>query len=174
MSNLRRALAATLAGVLLVPLAIHAGLRSTQAAGDDGMMSMGPMSTAPMHAWTGYYDNHRVLYLSTDTSSKAEAKRDHINYAPSLAKSLPQASSIYLPMNGRFAGRGAVFGAQPGGDDYTPLWQEVQVTWKDPAQAVALGSDDQINDLAKSGKVTLKMTGVVLNCPIIKVMAGGM
>ncbi len=59
-----------------------------------------------------------------------------------------------------------------GEKDYTPLWQEVAVTWKDPAKAVALGSDTQITGLAKAGKLTLTMTGTMLNCPIIKVTGG--
>jgi hypothetical protein len=47
------------------------------------------------------------------------------------------------------------------------------VTWKNPSQAVALGKDSQIKDLAKAGKLTLKMTATVLNCPIVKVMSQG-
>jgi hypothetical protein len=170
----RGGLAGAASGTVLVPFAILAGLHGTHAAGNGGMSSMGPMRMASLTAWTGYYDKHKVEYISTDTSSKAEATRDHINYSAALAKSLSSASFIYLPMNGKFAGHGAVFGSQPGEDDYTPLWREVQVSWVDPTQAVALGSDDQIKDLAKAGKVRMKMTGVVLNCPIIKVMAGGM
>ena len=148
---------------------------SSGASGDNGMNgmgSMGPMSKTSMTAWTGWYDKHKVLYVSTDTSSKDEATRSHINYAPSLAKSLANTSQIYLVANGMYANRGAVFGSQPGASDYTPLWQEVTVTWKDPSKAVALGADDQIKGLAKSGQVTLKMTGTVLNCPIIKIMSG--
>ncbi len=141
--------------------------------GGPGMGMMGPMSMTSMTAFTGYYDDHKLLYVSTDTSSKDEAARDHINYAPSLAKSLSSANEIYLVTNGRYASRGAVFGSQPGKDDYTPLWQEVRVTWQNPSQAVPLGKDDQIKSLAKSGKLTLTMTGTVLNCPIIKVMSGG-
>ena len=135
-----------------------------------GMGMMGPVSMTSMMAFTGYYDGHKLLYLSTDTSNKDEAAHDHINYAPNLAKSLATTSEIYLVTNGRYASRGAVFGSTPGAADYTPLWQEVRVTWKDPSQAVALGKDDQIKGLAKSGKLTLTMTGTVLNCPIIKVM----
>jgi plastocyanin len=138
--------------------------------GNQGMNMMGPMSKMSVAAWTGWYDSHKVLFLSTDTSSKDEATSDHINYAPGLAKSLSSASQIYLITNGSFAGRGPVFGSQPGDSSYTPLWQEVLVTWKDPTKAVALGSDDQIKGLAKQGKVALKMTRTVLNCPIIKVM----
>ncbi len=139
-----------------------------------GMMSMmGPMSKRPLPVFTGWYDKHKVLFLATDTSSKAEAMSEHINYSASLAKSLPNAVPMYMVTNGAFASRGAVFGSEPGEDNYTPLWQEVMVTWNDPSQAVALGSDDQIKGLAKAGKVTLKMTATVLNCPIIKVLAHG-
>jgi plastocyanin len=137
-----------------------------------GMGMMGPMSKTSVPTWTGWYDDHKVLFLSTDTSSKAEATSDHINYAPSLVKPLSSAGEIYLVADGSFAGRGPVFGSQPGDSEYTPLWQEVLVTWKDPTKAVALGSDDQIKNLAKAGSVTLKMTGTVLNCPIIKVLGG--
>jgi plastocyanin len=140
--------------------------------GQMGMSAMGPMAKVAMRAFTGYYDGKPVHYLSTDTSSKAEAARDHINYAPSLAKSLAQTNAIYLIMNGKYAARGPVFASIPGDPGYSPLWQEVQVTWKDPAAAVALGKDDTITALAKAGKLTLKQTGVVLNCPIIIAMSG--
>jgi hypothetical protein len=90
----------------------------------------------------------------------------------SLAKSLPSSDKMYIIMNGKYANRGPVFASEPGEDTYTPLWQEVFVTWKTPGEAVALGKDDQINDLAKKGMLTLTMTKTVLNCPIIKVMSG--
>ncbi len=135
--------------------------------GQGGMSAMGPRGTATLTAYTGYYDGHTLMYIATDTSSKAEAAHDHINYAPALGAARGSASKIYLITNGAFAGRGPVFGTKPGESDYTPLWQEVRVTWKNPAAASALGSDTQINDLAKAGKLTLTMTGVVLNCPII-------
>jgi len=142
---------------------------SGSAGNGSGMSAMGPMSTMSMTAWTGYYDSHKVLFISTDTSNKDEAARDHINYAPGLTTSLRYTVPIYLIANGAYAGRGPVFGSQPGEKDYTPLWQEVTVTWKDPGKAVALGSDTQITGLVKAGTLTLMMTGTVLNCPIIKV-----
>jgi plastocyanin len=137
------------------------------------MSTMGPMRRALLPAFIGWYDNHRVLFLATDTSSQAEAMSEHINFSAGLAKSLSSAETIYMVTNGAFANRGAVFSSEPGESDYTPLWQEVMVTWSDPSQAVALGSDDQIKGLAAAGKVTLQMTGTVLNCPIIKVAAHG-
>lgn len=155
-------------GTIVVQAGAMAGSGSgTSSAGSSMGAMMGPMSTAKLAAFTGYYDGKKLLYLGTDTSSKAEAMRDHINYSAALAKALPSASEIYLITNGAFASRGAVFGSAPGKDDYTPLWQEITVTWHDASKAVALGSDTQITDLAKAGKLTLKKTGVVLNCPII-------
>src|SRR2546423_362715 len=123
-----------------------------------GMGSMGPMSMRSTAVWTGYYDNHKVLYISTDTSNKAEARQFHINYAASLATALGHTVAMYIIMNGKYASRGPVFASEPGEDNYTPLWQEVFVTWKTPSKAVPLGKDDQINALAKKGVLTLKMT----------------
>ncbi len=140
-----------------------------------GMSSMGALPpTRRLSIFTGYYDTHEVQYVATDTSSTAEATRDHINAAANLSKSLGNADDIYIVTNGMDANRGPVFGSQPGESDYTPLWQEVQVTWKDPSKAVALGQDTQIKDLAKKGMLTLKMTGTALNCPIIRVLGGRM
>ncbi len=158
-------------GTIIVQAGATAGSGSSSSSMDS---MMGPMSTAKLAAWTGYYDGKKVLYIGTDTSGKADAMAHHINYSAALAKSLSSASEIYFITNGAFASRGAVFGSAPGKDDYTPLWQEVMVTWKDPSTAVALGSDNQITALAKGGKLTLKKTGVVLNCPIItgQVMSG--
>ena len=53
--------------------------------------------------------------------------------------------------------------------DYNPLWDEVFVVWKPSATPVLLLSDNQINALAKAGKLTLKDPHIVLNAPITKV-----
>jgi hypothetical protein len=66
-----------------------------------------------------------------------------------------------------------VFGSQPGEVTYSPLWLETHVTWKSGASPVILTSDNQILALAKKGKLTVKKTNVVLNCPIVKVGAKG-
>ena len=169
----------TKAGTFPYHCAVHPSMTARVTVSSSGMTgggtmmgSMGPMSMRSMTAWTGYYDNHKVLYLSTDTSNKAEARQFHVNYAPGLARALGNTVAMYIIMNGKYASRGPVFTSEPGEDNYTPLWQEVFVTWKNPGKAVALGKDDQINDLAKKGLLTLKMTKTVLNCPIIKVMSG--
>jgi len=143
---------------------------SMHGSGMGSMGSMGPMTTLAL--LTGYYDNHAVLFLATDSSDKNDAMSHHINYSASLSMSLSSADQIYLVTNGKDAGRGPVFSSEPGESDYTPLWQEVRVTWKDPSKAVALGQDTQITDLAKKGMLTLTKTGIVLNCPIIAPLSG--
>ncbi len=75
---------------------------------------------------------------------------------------------VLMRVDGPLVRRGPVFGTMPGQSADMPLWHEVRVTGKNPAAASALGSDTQINVLAIAGKLTLTMTGVVLNGPIIR------
>ncbi len=131
------------------------------------MMAMGKATMRSLNTWTGYYDGKASTYVVTDTSSKAEAAQDHINYSASLGKTLADSSLIYFATNGTFAGYGAVFGTAPGESDYTPIFQKVLVTWKDPAKAAALTSDNQINSLASKGLVSLNRTGIVLDAPYV-------
>jgi hypothetical protein len=56
---------------------------------------MGPAGHVERAAFHGYYDGHKVTYLNTDVSNKAEAKAMHINLSPPIGKmkGLPE---IYL------------------------------------------------------------------------------
>jgi hypothetical protein len=129
---------------------------------------MGPASVVSQTAFHGYYDDHKVTYLSTDTSSKAGAKTMHINYSKSIGKvkGLPE---IYLVQGRAAAGQLAVFGSEPGEPNYSPLWDETILTWKAGASPTLITSDTQINKIEKTGKLAEHAGGVVLNCPIIKV-----
>jgi hypothetical protein len=118
----------------------------------------------------GYYDGHVDTMLSTDVSNKAQASALHINYSAAM---LTQAASKY-PSLYRVAGAAApnqpqVFGSEPGEDDYSPLWQEVTVTWKAGVTPVLLTKDDQVKEMASKGMLTIAPTPIVLNCPIVKV-----
>jgi plastocyanin len=166
------------AGTFAYHCSIHPSMTARVNVGSGGMSggsmtggAMGPMSKTLRPSFTGWYDNHKVVFLATDTSSKTEAVSEHINYSASLARALDTTVAMYIIMNGKYANRGPVFASEPGEASYTPLWQEVFVTWKTPGKAVPLGRDDQINDLARKGVLTLTMTKTVLNCPIIEVMA---
>jgi hypothetical protein len=120
-------------------------------------------------AWAGYYDGHKDTYLNTDVSVKSQAKSLGINFAPVLAHSMGASSPMYFVKGRAAAGQIAVFGSEPGGSDYSPLWREVWVTWKAGAKPKLLTSDNQIIALAKAGKLTETMSSIVLNAPVTSV-----
>ena len=91
----------------------------------------------------------------TDVSSKAQATAMHINYSAELAK-VKGAPPQYFIAGKAAPGQIAVFGSEPGEPDYNPLWEELIVTWKPGVTPVLLKQDDQINGLAKQGKLTVK------------------
>jgi len=136
-----------------------------------GPMMMGPAGTVSQTSFQGFYDGHKDTYLSTDISSKAEAKAMHINYSASIGrvKGLPE---IYLVQGRAAAGQLAVFGSQPGEASYSPLWTETILTWKAGSKPVLITSDNQINKLEKTSGLSERPGNVVLNCPIIKVGKG--
>jgi hypothetical protein len=131
-------------------------------------MGMGPSTSISHPAFHGYYDGHKVTYLSTDVSSKAMAAAMHINYSASIGK-VKKLPEIYLVIGKAAAGQLAVFGSQPGEPTYSPLWDETDVIWKAGATPVLIKSDTQIDKLKKAGRVTEKDGGAVLNCPIVKI-----
>jgi hypothetical protein len=137
-----------------------------------GLPNLGSPTMMSQPVYQGYYDHHIDTYLITDISNKAQANALHVNYSAALAaaKGLP----LQYFVQGRAAhGQITVFGSQPGKPDYNPLWEEMWVTWKPGVTPVLLGRDDQINALAKAGKLTLTDAHVVLNAPILTVANGG-
>ena len=143
-------------------------LVATASAGGSAAVPLGPATHASHAEFVGYYDGHKDLYFATDTSSKAQAKAMHINFSAAIrgAKKAPRQFFI----EGKQAkGQLSVFGSEPGESDYNPLWDEIVVRWKASATPVLLVRDDQIDSLAKKGKLTETDIHVVLNAPIIKV-----
>jgi plastocyanin len=134
---------------------------------------MGTPSHTSQLAWQGYYDGHLDTYLSTDISNAALAQTMGIRYAPGLKHaSASSVDPMYLVLGRAAARQVAVFGSEPGESDYSPLWRELDVRWKASAQPALLTSDDQILSLQKQGKLTVRNTGVIMNCPIVKVGKG--
>jgi hypothetical protein len=129
---------------------------------------MGTPSKLAQPAFKGFYDGHKDTYLSTDVSSKAEARMLHVNYSAAIGKvkGLPE---IYLVQGRAATGQLAIFGSEPGEADYSPLWDETILTWKAGATPVLITSDTQIDKIEKTGKLTEHPGGAVLNCPIVKV-----
>jgi len=152
----------------LVVAVLGAAVVAAAAYATGGPMMMGPSHKIPQPAFKGYYDGHFVTYLSTDISSKTEARMMHINYSASMGKvkGLPE---IYLVQGRAATGQLAVFGSEPGEADYSPLWDETILTWKQGSTPVLIKSDNQVNKLEKTSGLTERPGNVVLNCPIVKV-----
>jgi hypothetical protein len=129
---------------------------------------MGPATRIERPAFHGFYDGHKVTYLNTDVSNKADAAAMHINYSASIGrvKGLPE---IYLVQGHAAPGQLAIFGSEPGEKNYSPLWSETILTWKAGAKPRLITSDTQIDKIEKTGKLTERDAHVVLNCPIVRV-----
>jgi hypothetical protein len=133
-----------------------------------GSLLLGHASHVRQIAYKGFYDGHKDTYLITDVSSKSQAKALHVNYSAALA-AVHNLPAQYFVKGRAVPGQLAVFGSEPGESDYNPLWIEVFVTWKSGVTPVLLVRDDQINSLAAAHKLTVKVSRIVLNAPIIKV-----
>ena len=150
-------------GVALAIAATAAG-----AFASSGRLMLGPASRSEQTTYKAYYDGHKDTYLVTDVSNKAQAKTMHVNFASEIGhvKGLPPQ---YFVQGKAAAGQLSVFGSEPGESDYNPLWEEFFVQWKAGSKPVALVKDDQITELAKQGKLTLRDAHIVLNAPITRV-----
>ena len=151
--------------VTAVMLALAAG--ATYAA--TGGLLLGPASTAKTHDFKGYYDGHKDTFLGTDVSNRAAAKAEHINFSAKLAASAKTSEELYMFSGRTAAGQLPVFSSEPGEKTYTPLWREEIVTWKAGVTPVLVDEDTKIDTLKKKGMITVKETGTILNCPIIKI-----
>jgi hypothetical protein len=158
-SAFRRALAAAVVIAAAVPVVAYAA---------GSPLLLGPGATASERSYQGFYDAHKDTYLITDVSDKSQASALHVNYSAALG-AVKGAPLQYFVQGRAAAGQIAVLGSEPGESDYNPLWTEVFVTWKAGQTPVVLTSDNQINKLAKQGKLTMKVTNIVLNAPITHV-----
>jgi hypothetical protein len=155
-----------LTGLLAGCLAL-AGAGAAQAAAPG--MSMGQMMTVQHQAFLAFYDGHKDTYFNLDVSNKSDAMAEHINFAPGLALVPLKTPEIYFVVGSAAPGQIAVLGSEPGESDYSPVWREVQVSFKPGTTPVLLKSDTQIGALVKKGTLKEQETGVRLNCPVIKV-----
>jgi hypothetical protein len=143
-------------------------LVATASAGGGASVPLGPVTHASHAQYVGYYDGHKDWFIATDTSNKAQATAMHINYSKALA-SVKGAPRQFFIEGKQAKGQISVFGSEPGEDDYNPLWEEIVVKWKASATPALLLKDDQIDALAKAGKLTETDAHIVFNAPIIKV-----
>jgi hypothetical protein len=130
--------------------------------------NLGSATNGTLKTYLGYYDGHKDSYVITDVSNKAQAKALHINYSPELAM-MKAAPRQFFVIGKAAPGQITVWGSEPGESDYNPLWEEVVVRWKPGVTPVLLKKDDQIDALAKAGKLTETDDHIVLNAPITAV-----
>ena len=153
---------------LIAVAAVAAAVGAAGATAAPSTLNLGPAVHAKATTYLGYYDGHKDTYFVTDVSSKPQAAAMHLNYSPPLA-TVKGAPPQYFIQGRTAAGQIAVFGSEPGEADYNPLWEELIVTWKAGVKPVLLVKDDQINELAKQGKLTVTDAHVVINAPITHV-----
>lgn len=130
----------------------------------------------------GWYDDQEVYYIVTDASDSQLSAMMQANYVPRLANALPEVPGPH-PMATydrvyKFAdaSQASVFpsipiplGAANSDEAYSPLWHVYEVSWLvDPAGA-QLHSADAVLQAQAQGRVSLRATGIIVNCPVVRV-----
>ena len=85
-----------------------------------------------------------------------------------MGATLYGSAPLYAPTNG-VAGQHniAVETVLPGQTDYPPLWGIIMVTWKAGAHKTLLTSAAQVTNAERAGRLTIKKTALVVNCPVV-------
>lgn len=145
-----------------------------------------PQAHLPLQqAW---FEDRSVLYVTTDVSDRQVARAKGANFAPLLAQALQDAAGraggragatarVYGFVNTRqpsvFASAPGPVGADNSSHSYSPLWQLAEVRWLQPDQAHELRSEEAVLAAAEQGLLTVTLTRVVLNCPIVALPGQG-
>ena len=132
---------------------------------------------------TAWYDGQVVHYVSTDVSDIDIARKKGVNFSPLLAGTLaagPGKSAlarVYAFVNGD---QPTVFNALPNpvGPDsrdatYSPLWRMVEVRRVPAKPFTELKSEEALLAAEERGEVSLTLTSVIINCPVVMVEGRG-
>jgi len=137
----------------------------------------------------GYYNGGDVFFVHTEVSDKDMAERlsDMVSFpvihTPDLAKAIESTSAkVYVFKNGikgggpygggPFGFQDDVFNSVPGDKGYSPLRIPHIVTWKDGATPRLLNSEEEILHAQMLGELTVEVTNVVVNMPMIRPLRG--
>lgn len=121
-------------------------------------------------------DGKTIYYIVTDATPEMPSKMMGVVYAPkteNLALS-PAAVDLFQFGNGIMGSgpmgfQAGIGGANPGDDNYSPMWRISFINWNDPGQARILETLSDINK--ETGKITIEpaMGGKhIVNCPFIE------
>ena len=141
-----------------------------------------PITHMNLPVLPGWYNGEQVYYLTTDISDAQMATMMQANYVPRLANALPTAPGphplatydrVYKFMDNSQA---SVFPSVPlplGGDNqstaYSPLWHVYEVRWLSDTPGGPLHSAEAILQSQEQGLVSLRASGIIVNCPVISV-----
>jgi hypothetical protein len=100
---------------------------------------------------SGFYKGKAVKYL---------------DLGPVKLKPGNKVAPIWVVENGA-AGQGNIIDVAPGDAGYTPLWKVVMVKFADGATPRVLKSAAEVKAAQAAGDVSLKQTGIVVNCPVL-------
>ena len=134
-----------------------------------------PADTVALPRQQAWVDGRRVDYVTTDISDAAMAAQGGVNHVPRLRDALGTGRGslterVYKFSDGRqisiFPSGPAAPGATPD-PNYSPLWRLVLVAWKPGASARELRSEEALLAAADAGELTVSVTDIVVNCPIL-------
>ncbi|MDM4768024.1 hypothetical protein [Pelomonas sp. SE-A7] len=133
-----------------------------------------------------WFQGRLVDYVTTDISDGAMARALGVNHVPALAQALAPAAPgrprtpverVYKFADGEQL---SVFPSVPrpvGGENrdagYSPLWALVEVRWRAGSQPRLLASEEAILEAEQAGELALRHTGIVVNCPVVRVAGQG-
>lgn len=134
-----------------------------------------PADVATLPRQQAWVDGRRVDYVTTDISDAAMAAQGGVNHVPRLRDALGSGRAslterVYKFSDGAqisiFPSAPAAPGSAPD-PHYSPLWRLVLVAWKPGAAVRELRSEEALLAAAEAGELTLSVTDIVVNCPIL-------
>lgn len=134
-----------------------------------------PTDTLTLPRLQAWVDGRRVDYVTTDISDGPMAAQAGVNHVPRLRDALGQGRAsiterVYKFSDGRqisvFPSAPTAAGAPPDAS-YSPLWRLVLVAWKPGASVRELRSEEAVLAAAEAGELSLDVTDIVVNCPIV-------
>jgi hypothetical protein len=128
----------------------------------------------------GYADGNEVFYITTEVSDEKLANyltnltQSRVVYTPSLKFAPPQSLANIYEFNNGIKGSGPegfqpnIADSQPGDDKYSPLWKVNLVTWNNGTTPRELKSEEDIVNAVTNNEITIKPTGIIVNCPFVQ------
>lgn len=134
----------------------------------------GPFSSVTLKLHPGWFNGGDAWFIRTDASDQPFAEAEGLVYVPILRNAL-NAEGSYATLY-RFAsgaeGQRPVLSTVPGRDDFTSAFQIVDVAFGGDPEL--LDSATAIEDAEAAGTVSLELTDIIVNYPLVVWPDGGL